>query len=926
MSNNLIQYAFVAGEVSSTFFGRTDLEKYDLGMEKAQNWFVDYRGGLTTRPGTEFCEYVKDADKNTRFFPFRFNDTVANSYVILFGDEYIRFLQEGSYVLETAKVITSVSAASPGVVTSAAHGYVDGDWIKILGRTFIVDTLTVNTFALKDPFGVDVNTVGDTALLTATEAFRIYTLTATNLTSARILTLNLHQHLDTIYITRRGLSPRKLVRTAHTSWALSPITFGVSVTGCPTLTLSTNADENGAILAAITAVDIDGNESLPTYTASMDLTIFDSSEDQINYNWAPSLAAVDHYNIYRSTLVPQLGFGGSPYIGYVGQSRGLAFTDQNITPDFTITPPRNQNPFAAGRIIDVRMTAVGAGYNINTTVTMTDATGSGFYGHAVVDYVGQITGVFIIDGGEDYTAPTAVFTGGGAGAAATVTIGPTSQTSPGLFTVFQQRGVYASSDNQPVTLWGSVPGVFNDFSYSDITTASDSYEFTLDVGELSHISHLVPSRGGLLVLTPMGIWLLTGGNELAVTPVNAIADAQIYKGVDASVTPILLDADVLYVESKGSGVRLLSYSDVTKVYGGQDMTILANHLFGATKKITAWGWAEKPASIVWAVRSDGALLSFTYVAEQKVVAWTPCSTQGYFKDVVSTQEGFNDEIYFMVERVRGDGTSTKFIEKLASRDITDVEEAWCLDCGLELDKGLNTTQCTVSGFTGTVTITADSGTPFTLAFQDRIFRGNGGKGIITYINNTTLSVDLINSITETAPEQPTVPAKLLASTWYTDSLATTVSGLYHLEGKEVMVLADGSVQGPFTVSGGAITLDVAASWVTVGLSYRCVARNLPLTARDAIMEDKRKRLVGLGIRIHDTRGLKTGIDLDHLYSMKERRTEPMGEPIRLQRDMRYELIDGNWDVNGQLYLVQDYPLPATVLGIVQDFEVGDDPA
>ena len=59
MSNNLIQYAFGSGEISPKLYGRSDLEKYDLGVALAKNFFVDYNGGLSTRPGTEFLDRIQ---------------------------------------------------------------------------------------------------------------------------------------------------------------------------------------------------------------------------------------------------------------------------------------------------------------------------------------------------------------------------------------------------------------------------------------------------------------------------------------------------------------------------------------------------------------------------------------------------------------------------------------------------------------------------------------------------------------------------------------------------------------------------------------------------------------------------------------------------------------------------------------------------
>ena len=95
MSVNIVKYAFISGELSPTLFGRGDLTKYDLGMARALNYFVDYRGGLSTRPGTEFSDFVKSDDKATKFVNFAFSPDLANTYLLLFGDNYLRFVQDG---------------------------------------------------------------------------------------------------------------------------------------------------------------------------------------------------------------------------------------------------------------------------------------------------------------------------------------------------------------------------------------------------------------------------------------------------------------------------------------------------------------------------------------------------------------------------------------------------------------------------------------------------------------------------------------------------------------------------------------------------------------------------------------------------------------------------------------------------------------
>jgi hypothetical protein len=60
MSLEIIKFGFVAGEIAPAFYGRPDLEKFDFGLAKAYNWFVDYRGGLSSRPGSKFNEFLKN--------------------------------------------------------------------------------------------------------------------------------------------------------------------------------------------------------------------------------------------------------------------------------------------------------------------------------------------------------------------------------------------------------------------------------------------------------------------------------------------------------------------------------------------------------------------------------------------------------------------------------------------------------------------------------------------------------------------------------------------------------------------------------------------------------------------------------------------------------------------------------------------------
>jgi hypothetical protein len=160
--------------------------------------------------------------------------------------------------------------------------------------------------------------------------------------------------------------------------------------------------------------------------------------------------------------------------------------------------------------------------------------------------------------------------------------------------------------------------------------------------------------------------------------------------------------------------------------------------------------------------------------------------------------------------------------------------------------------------------------------------------------------------------------------WSCNPVVSTVSGLDHLEGKEVAILADGNVLPRQTVVSGAISLDTPASVVVVGLPYRCILGTLRPDLGDGSIQGKRKRIPAVTVRVKATRGLKMGSTLNTLVPYKQRTPSVfMGQPIPLSDDDQRIILDQNWNADGQMFFVQDDPLPATILGCIPEIVVGD---
>ena len=222
---------FTGGQLSDRMEGRTDFQKYFSGCKTLENFIVQPHGSVTRRPGTTFVSEVKTSSLKTRLIPFEFS--TEQSYALEFGNNYIRFYKDNGAVLEANKTITGITQANPGVVTSAAHGYSNGDTVVITGvvgmtqvnnKRFKVASVATNTFELQDIDGNNVNTTSYTAYTSGGIANRVYTLTTTYLT-ADLFEIKYAQSADVMYLCHPDYSVKKLSRTGHTSWTITEVDF-----------------------------------------------------------------------------------------------------------------------------------------------------------------------------------------------------------------------------------------------------------------------------------------------------------------------------------------------------------------------------------------------------------------------------------------------------------------------------------------------------------------------------------------------------------------------------------------------------------------------------------------------------------------------------------------------------------------------------
>jgi hypothetical protein len=152
----------------------------------------------------------------------------------------------------------------------------------------------------------------------------------------------------------------------------------------------------------------------------------------------------------------------------------------------------------------------------------------------------------------------------------------------------------------------------------------------------------------------------------------------------------------------------------------------------------------------------------------------------------------------------------------------------------------------------------------------------------------------------------------------------------HLAGRAVVGLADGVPFSTTISATGTFALATPASTVTVGLAFTPQLQTLALDIGEPTIQGKRKKISGVSVRCEDTLGLSIGGDFNSLVTMKDLVLGNIGSQTNevvtgLVTGDAWTVINPNWTVQGQYAIQQSLPYPATILGVMPDFVVGDTP-
>jgi len=897
-----IQESYNAGEFSPRLASRLEFNKFKSGLKKCENFVLLPEGGAMRRSGSRYVSGVKTNSVKSRLKRFQFSTTQA-------------------YVLETGNTVMRFSRHQ--------------GQISVAGTTA---TINNGTFATNITGWDDISTGGGSITHDATNLDM-------NLIPGGTAITDIGWAEDSITTGTTGTE--HVIKFRVVGSPGDKIEFQVGTATAGAQTLAAVEKEVGYHCVAFTPttspfyigfrnIGSNGNKTI----SIDDVSIIDNAPVEIDTPWleadlykieGPQSADV-LYQFHTSYPTHKLQrFGHTTWsLVEVAWQDGQYFDENDTTT--TLLPSA-----ATGLGINFTLSSI-KGINNNLGWQSTDIgrliryKKTTVWGWAIITSITSTT-IAVGDVKKDFeAAPTAV---------TTFRLGAWSGTTgyPQAATFFEQRLYVAATTDQPQTLWASQTADFENHTpdnFSGTIEEDDSLNFTLSADNVNAIRWLSAGGDTLVIGTDGGQWI-PSASGIVITPLDITIKRQTTKGAD-QVQPIRVDGTVLFIQKALRKLREFVFSFEVDNYVAPNLTRTSQHI---TKGgIIEMDYAEEPDSILWLVRNDGQLLSVTYRREEDTIGWGRHILGGSFQggdavvESVVTISGDNgagqtqdstsrNEVWIIVKRTIN-GSDVRYIE-FFERDFETgdaQEDAYYVDSMLTLDSPE-----TISGATKAspvvLTITAT-----TLANGDNI-RLTDIKGMTELNGNTyTVANKAINSVELTSPDGGANIDGTAFTAYISGGKAnkkvTAITGLGHLEGETVRILADGAIATDELVASSAITLDSAASVAQIGLAYTHKLETLKIAVGNEAGTPlgKIKRIYGVVFDLLNSHTLSFGRDSSNLNSIDFRTvTDPMDAAAPLFTGEKFVDFPGQWTRDARIVIENSDPVPFTLLAMAPEINL-----
>ena len=495
---------------------------------------------------------------------------------------------------------------------------------------------------------------------------------------------------------------------------------------------------------------------------------------------------------------------------------------------------------------------------------------------------------------------------------------------------FQDRLFFANTSAQPNTVWASRSGDYENFSPNDrdgTVTDSHALNFTLATDQVNAIRWLFSSKN-LQLGTSNGPFVMSSGEDnIAITPTNVVVNRETTDGVGA-VKPVGSGKSTLYVDRSKRRIREFAYTAAAQGYISPDMTLIAEHIAAGTS-IEQLALAKFPDNLIYVRLADGGLRSMTYERDQDVVAWARHTIGGTDSKVKSLAtipsiDETHDQVYMIVSRAIDKGTVTADASTdkltLSGHGMADTTKVQFTTTGtLPAGLSLATTYFVRDSATNDFKVALTSG-------GSAIDITNTGSGTHTVKMMERQYVEFLEQNFDTNAGDTSVDSFFVDSGLaYSGGAVTSLTGLGHLEGETVSVLANGAAHPDKVVSGGSISLDVSATSASVGLPYTARVQTLdPEVATDlGPSQGKTRRVERLTFRVVDTYNLKFGTSESDLELIPFRLPAHAMDSITLFTGDKRVLLKNNPDRRFDFFIHHDDPLPCTILAIMYSINMSE---
>lgn len=437
---------------------------------------------------------------------------------------------------------------------------------------------------------------------------------------------------------------------------------------------------------------------------------------------------------------------------------------------------------------------------------------------------------------------------------------------------FRNRFAFLVNSETGPNVCLSFSGDYNNFS--DIDCGEATAETAITVPVLS-----TEFNEGKWIYARDALFVGTGAAEFyidAITSSQAMASdniriSQISTVGSKAIMPVAIGAHVLFVDRYGLSLRDLMYNYYNDGYDQTDVSILGKHLFQS--RIVSMVYQEVPDKVLWCLVGDGTLAAITFSSEQEVAAFSRHDVTGTIESltVIPNLDDNRDELWLEVQRV--------------------VNNAYC-----------RTVEWMDSGMPQAI--------PVTLGNADNLEAKRVQEA--HYMRQNAVYLDAAVVFDKTNEDD-----------------GTELSGLEHLEGKEVSLFADGVVLPSRVVYNGKITVPDNVSHLVVGLEIcsQFMPQNIYIPNEYGSGIGQKQRINHVLLTLYLSGGGQIGENENSLTDILYRQVDaPMNEAQELFSGNKEILFNGSTTQKEQAanFLIQTKsPLPLNILAFVPYLDVAE---